>query len=98
MTKKPKLGPFVLIRTYSAGVHCGHLALRKGTEVTLHQARRIYSWNGAFTLNEIANAGVGAGSKLSAVTAEIVLTQAIEIITCSEVAAESLWKYPVYKP
>ena len=27
--------PYVLIRTYSAGVHCGYLKERKGKEVTL---------------------------------------------------------------
>lgn len=32
--------PYVVVRTYSAGVHCGELVSRKGQEVVLANARR----------------------------------------------------------
>jgi hypothetical protein len=90
MSKSKAKKPFVLIRTYSAGVHFGYLESRKGKEVTLSQARRIWSWKGANTLSEIATSGVGSGSRVSQPVAQIVLTEAIEIITVSPDAQVSL--------
>ena len=81
---------YVVVRTYSAGVHCGELVSRKGQEVTLKNARRIWYWKGANTLNEIALHGVGAGSKIAEPVAKIVLTQAIEIIDCTKSAVANL--------
>lgn len=85
-----ELGQFVVVRTYSAGVHVGTLAERNGKEVTLTDARRIWLWKGANTLHEIANGGVGKGSKISEPAACILLTEAIEIIVATEAARASL--------
>jgi len=82
--------PYVVVRTYSAGVHVGELVERNGKEVRLANARRIWSWEGANTLHEIATAGVSAGSKVSVSVAMIDLTEAIEIIHCSEAGERSL--------
>jgi hypothetical protein len=89
--------PYVLVRTYSAGVHFGNLESRDGKEVTLSNARRLWYWRGAFTLNEIAQHGVGEGSKISETVSEIVLTEAIEVISTSQEGAESLQRFPTYK-
>ena len=80
-------GKDVIVRTYSAGVHFGTLASREGKEVVLHNARRIWHWDGAFTLSAVAEKGVKNTSKLSVSVPEILLTEAIEIIPCSEAAA-----------
>ncbi len=88
---------YVVVRTYSAGVHVGYLKSRDGKEVTLADARRVWYWRDAFTLNEIALHGVGEGSKISAPVSEIVLTEAIEIIYTSQAGAESLQGFAVYK-
>ena len=85
MTKKQA----VVVRTYSAGVHYGYLVSQKGKEVTLERSRRIWSWKGANSLSEIATSGVGPGSKI-AVPVSIVLTEAVEIITCTAAAAKNL--------
>jgi hypothetical protein len=45
-------GKYVIVRTYSAGVHFGRLVARRGKEVDLADARRIWFWKGANTLNE----------------------------------------------
>lgn len=75
----------VLIRTYSAGVHYGTLVNRDGQEVHLKNARRLWSWNGALSLSEIASKGIDIkNSKLSVSVDEIILTQAVEIIPISE--------------
>jgi len=80
----------VIVRTYSAGVHYGTLVKRTGKEVVLSDARRIWYWKGANTLNEISLRGVGAGSKISERVAEITLTEAIEVIPCASAAASNL--------
>lgn len=77
--------PYVIIRTYSAGVHAGYLKERNGKEVTLLNARRLWQWAGAFTLSEIAVNGVSKPDecKFSCVVPEILLTEAIEVIPCT---------------
>lgn len=84
------IGKYVIVRTYSAGVHCGILKARDGRDVVLEQTRRIWSWSGAFTLSAIAANGLSSSSKLSIEIPEILLTESIEIITCSEEAIAQL--------
>lgn len=85
-----EIGSFVLVRTFSAGVHFGTLAKRDGKEVTLTDARRIWSWKGANTLHEIAIGGVSKGSRISEAVSAVLLTEAIEIFVVSEAAKASL--------
>lgn len=84
------IGKDVIVRTYSAGVHFGTLDSRNGKELVLKNARRIWYWEGAFTLSAVATEGVGTASKLSVAVPEILLTEAIEIIPCSEAASANL--------
>lgn len=81
----------VVVRTYSAGVHIGELAKRAGKDVTLKNARRLWRWSGANTLNEVATKGVDESyTRLSEPVAEITLTEAVEIIACTKEAASNL--------
>ena len=95
MKKKTIKKPYVIIRTYSAGVHCGTLENRKGKEVTLSNARRVWYWNGAKTLHEMSQNGFAVTSKISQSVPEITLTEAIEILPCSTKAQvimeQSIW-------
>jgi len=89
-------GKFVIVRTYSAGVHCGVLTAINGTEVVLTNARRIFQWKAdnikprTNTLNEIALRGVSRESRVSQPVDEILVTQAIEVIPCTKEARENL--------
>lgn len=85
-----KEGQYVVVRTYSAGVHVGEFVTRNGREVTLRNARRIWSWEGAYTLHEVAAVGVGPGSRVSVAVPSIDLTEAIEVIECTEAGEASL--------
>ena len=87
--------PYVMIRTYSAGVHIGYLKSKEytpsGIVVQLVNTRRVYSWSGAVTLSQLAN----EGSKKQAdckITLEIPSNEmvAIEIMEVSEIAFENL--------
>jgi hypothetical protein len=84
------IGKYCIIRTYSAGVHVGEVLDRAGTEVLLRNARRIHYWEGAFTLNAIALNGASENSRLSEIVPEILLTESIEIIPCSEIGKKWL--------
>lgn len=90
-TESPTAMKPVLVRTYSAGVHYGYLKSRDGKEVVLENARRIWRWFGAWTLNEIATAGLDQKkSKIAAPVSSIVLTEAIEIIDVTAEGAASI--------
>ena len=85
------VGSFVLVRTYSAGVHCGRLVSREGRECVLAEARRIWRWRGANTLHEIALRGVSEEyTRISEPVESIMLTEAIEVIRCSAESIENL--------
>lgn len=96
VVKKSKL---VIIRTYSAGIHFGELLSRKGKEVVLKNAHRVFYWTNACSLSQLAVEGSGllnVNNKISMAVPEIILTEAIEIIPLSEVAFKNLtsviWK------
>lgn len=75
------IGKQVLIRAQAAGVHYGELVELNGQMAHLKNARRLWSWQGALSLSEIAMKGVTLGSsKISVPVDEIILTTAIEII------------------
>ena len=75
-----------IIRTESAGVHFGEIVRRDGKEVELKDAIRIWYWEGAFTLSQLAMEGTSKpeGCRFSVPVDSIILTEAIEIIKCSE--------------
>ena len=85
-------GRVVVVRTVSAGVHVGTLARHAGREVTLRNATRVWRWRGANTLHELALRGADREkyTRISEKVPEILLTQAIEIIPCTEEAAANL--------
>jgi hypothetical protein len=81
---------YVIVRTYTAGVHFGELKSRDGKEVVLTDAKRIWAWKDANTLHEISLRGVGKGSKVSEAVGKITLTEAIEVIPVTKAAEENL--------
>jgi hypothetical protein len=90
------IGRKVLVRTHSAGVHFGTLEECCGRAVRLSEARRLWRWSEANTLNEIALRGCGEQSRISEPVPEILLTEAIEVIPLSAAAwanlGRSRWK------
>jgi hypothetical protein len=51
---KPAKRPYVIVRCYGAGVHAGELVSIKGEHVKLVNSRRIWRWEGAASLSELA--------------------------------------------
>lgn len=48
---------YVIVRTQSAGVFAGYLESQKGQEVVLTHARRLWYWEGAASLSQMAETG-----------------------------------------
>ena len=90
---------YVLVRTYSAGVHVGYLEEKNGKEVKLSSSRRLWYWDGAATLSQIAIEGVKKplNCKFSVVLPSIELTEAIEIIPMTDEARQNVEAVPVWK-
>jgi len=83
---------YVIVRTYSAGVFAGNLVVRNGKEVVLSNARRIWYWSGAASLSQLAMEGTSDPKKCKfpCPVNLITLTEAIEIIPCTEIAENSI--------
>ena len=96
MAAKPKK---VIVRTYSAGAFAGTLKSRKGQEVVLTNARRLWYWAGAASLSQLAVDGTAKPGqcKFPCSVREITLLQAIEILPLSAKAEQSIAEVPVWK-
>jgi hypothetical protein len=90
---------YVICRTYSAGVFAGDLVSRKGQEVVLENARRIWYWSGAASLSQLAMEGTSdpANCKFPCKVSRVELLQAIEIIDVTKKAEESIKGVPIWK-
>jgi len=83
---------YVIARTYSAGVFAGYLESRNGKEGVITDARRLWYWDGAASLSELAMKGVSKpqNCKFPCAVDRIELTEIIEILYCTEKAKESI--------
>lgn len=83
---------YCIVRTYSAGVFAGNLESKLGKEVTLKDARRIWYWSGAASLSQLAMEGTKdpENCKFPCAVNFVTLTEAIEIIPCTEQAEKSI--------
>ena len=85
-------GKYVIVRTYSAGVFAGTMVSRKGREVELSNARRMWYWDGAASLSQLANEGTKKpqNCKFPAPVKSILLLEAIEIIPVNPSSQKSI--------
>lgn len=97
---KPKANlSYCLVRTCSAGVFAGYFDRKiKGQEGTVFNARRIFYWDGANSLSELANEGVSKpqNCKFPAEVDEVDLKQIIEVLPCTEKARLSIASVKVW--
>jgi len=88
-----------IVRTYSAGVFAGYIEKREGKEVTIRDARRLWYWNGAASLSQLAMSGTSkpGGCKFPQTVDRLLVLEAIEILECTEEARKSIQGVPVWK-
>ena len=91
---------YCIVRTYSAGVFAGWINRKvKGKEHTIFDSRRIWYWDGAASLSQLAIDGVSKpeNCKFAMELPLITLTEAIEIIPCTERAKKNISGVAVWK-
>lgn len=83
---------YCIVRTYSAGVFAGYVESRNGKEVVIRKVRRIWYWDGANSLSQLAKDGTCSpeNCKFAVEVDKIEVTEAIEIIECTKKAQESI--------
>ena len=83
---------YKIVRTYSAGVFAGYIESREGKEVVMRNVRRIWYWDGACSLSELAVNGTckPENCKFAIPVDRILVTEAIEILDVTEKAKESI--------
>ncbi len=86
------LGKKVIVRADRAGVFFGTLTEKEGSEVTLTNARKLFYWNGAAAVEQIAVDGVNKQNdcKFTVVVEEITILNVSQIILCTEVAITNI--------
>ena len=87
---------YVVVRTENAGAFAGSLESRSGNEATLTNARRLWYWDGAASLSQLAMEGVSKpkNCKFPVAVARITLLGVIEVIETTGVARVSIEGVP----
>ena len=93
------LNKFVLCRCHDAGVHAGILVQDEGQWVILNDARRVWSWEGAASLSQLAVDGANANSKIGCMVKQMKLraTDICEILECEDKAREWFETIPTWR-
>ena len=91
--------PYVIVRTYSAGVFAGYLKSRNGQEGIILKSRRIWYWDGASSLSQLAMEGTQKpeNCKFPCEVEKTTLTQIIEILECTEKSRLSIKNVKIWK-
>lgn len=90
---------YVICRTYSAGVFAGYLESKKGKEVVLTNARRLWRWAGAASLSQLAMEGTKNPDecKFPCEVDRVEFTEVIEILDVTSEAKKSIASVPIWK-
>jgi len=94
---KDLLGKYVIIRTYSAGVHAGFLSEKSGNEVILKDSRRLWRWkcNKGISLSDLSVYGIDASNSRIATKIDLLWLEAIEIIPVTEICFKTISEAPI---
>jgi hypothetical protein len=88
-----------IVRADRAGVFFGEIKERNGSEVTMTNVRRLWYWDGACSLSQLAVDGTSSldDCKFTVTVPEMTILGVIEIIPCSDVAATSINSVKTWK-
>lgn len=91
---------YYIVRTDRAGVFFGRIKERNHNEITMINVRKLFYWDGACAVEEIAINGVARPNdcKFTIVIPEMTIADPIQIIPCTEKAVKSImgvkeWKF-----
>jgi hypothetical protein len=95
------IGKYCIVRTESAGVFAGVIL---ATEISqgvvsckIAESRRMWSWQGAFTLSELATTGTKQPDKCKfpAPVPEEIVFDVIEVLPCTDIARQIIESVPI---
>ena len=89
----------VIVRGNRSGVFFGTLVETEGTEVKLQNCRRLWYWDGAASISQLAVDGTKDPDdcKFTVTVEEMVVMDAIEILLCTEKSINSIEGVGVWK-
>lgn len=81
-----------IVRGDRSGVFYGDITSRDGREVTISNVRRLWYWDGAASLSQLAAEGVKkpGNCKFTMTVSSITILDAIELLPCTEEAEKSI--------
>jgi hypothetical protein len=81
-----------IVRANGAGVFFGEIIKQDGTTVTMRNVRRLWHWDGAASLSELAQNGTAApgNCKFPCAVEEIQVFNVLEILSVTNEAAKSI--------
>ena len=88
-----------IIRGDRSGVFFGEIEAREGREVTIRNCRRLWYWDGAASLSQLALEGTKrpGACQFTVTVPELTVLDAIELIPCSDEAVRSISEVLVWK-
>lgn len=89
----------VIVRGDRSGVFFGTLVKREGREVELKDCRRLWYWDGAASISQLAVDGTVRpdNCKFTVPVGQIEILDAIEIIPCTDKAIKSIEEVSEWK-
>lgn len=90
---------YYIIRCEKAGVFFGHIKDRNGDEAVLTDVRRIWYWEGAASLSQMAMEGVKKpeACRFTVTVPEMTVLGVIEMIPCTDEAVQSILGVPEWR-
>ena len=90
---------YYIVRGSRSGVFAGNIKERNGSEVTMINVRRLWYWDGACSISQLAKEGTALPEKcnFTVTVDELIVLDAIEIDVCSEKAEKSIKEVPEWK-
>ncbi len=90
---------YYIVRSDRAGVFAGNIKERKGNEVTMTNVRRIWYWDGAASLSQMAVEGVKKprNCKFTVTVPEMTILGVIELIPWTDEAEKNIKGVPEWK-
>ena len=90
---------YVIVRGDRSGVFFGELKERSGQEVTLGNVRKLWYWDGACAVEQLARDGVKnpGACKFTVLVESMIITDAIQVLPCTNDAAENIMAVKEWK-
>lgn len=93
------IGKKCIIRCDRSGVFFGTLESLEGQQAKISNVRNIWYWDGAASVMQLAVEGVKnpKGCKFTVTVSEIIVTDAIQIVPCTEQAIKDIEAVKTWK-